>query len=88
MAYMGYKNSNFAFGMGVDCADVRQIVHVGMPDDTESYVQETVRAGRDGKPSLAILLVTRGKCHHPDENIKHNTPSTTHCRRDTLVSRY
>ena len=61
--------STVAFGMGVDCADVRQIVHVGMPDDTESYIQETGWAGRDGKPSLAILLLTKQKFHHPDAGI-------------------
>ena len=31
-----------AFGMGIDCPDVRQIVHIGLPDDTESYVQGPV----------------------------------------------
>lgn len=37
--------ATIAFGMGVDCADVRQILHVGLPDDTSSYIQETGRAG-------------------------------------------
>lgn len=37
-----------AFGMGVDCINVRQIVHWGVASDVESYVQESGRAGRDG----------------------------------------
>ena len=46
--------ATIAVGMGVDCADIRQIVHVGLPDDIHSYmyIQETGRAGRDGQASL------------------------------------
>ena len=33
--------STVAFGMGIDCPDVRQIVHLGPPEDVESYIQET-----------------------------------------------
>ena len=46
-----------AFGMGLDCTDVCQVIHVGAPDDMESYIQETGRGGRDGNLSLATLLV-------------------------------
>ena len=46
-----------AFGMGLDCTDVCQVIHVGAPDDVESYIQETGRGGCDGNLSLATLLV-------------------------------
>lgn len=49
-----------AYGMGVDKSDIRTVVHADVPPSIEAYLQETGRAGRDGRPSEAVLLVSRG----------------------------
>ena len=42
--------------MGIDAKNIYNIVHYGPPHDIEEFIQESTRAGRDGKASLSVLV--------------------------------
>ena len=52
--------ATIAFGMSINCPDIRQVIHWGVPEDPEAYLLESGHAGRDAKHSLAIIMRKKG----------------------------
>ena len=73
-----------AFGMGVDCSNVHQVIHLGVTEDIESYIQGTGRAGRSGEPALTLLLQHGRSNSFADKEILEYQNSKIICRRDFL----
>ena len=76
--------ATIAFGMGIDCPNIRRIIHFGPPSSTESYIQEVGRAGRDGLLSEAIMFHHIGRRLEMEKEIKLYVQNISTCRRDFL----
>ena len=85
-----------AYGMGVDKADIRTVIHRGPPASVEAYLQESGRAGRDMKESKAVMLFSPGDRNRARllsstadgariRKMAEYADNTSKCRRENLL---
>lgn len=66
--------ATIAFGMGVDKANIRRVIHFDLPKSIENYAQEIGRAGRDNQSSQCLLLANKNGLHVLENFVFGDTP--------------
>ena len=74
-----------AYGMGVDKKNIRCVVHYSLSNDIASFLQESGRGGRDGKPTLSIILIEVGEKLRGDDVYSSIFTESTICRRKRML---
>lgn len=77
-----------AFGIGIDCPNIRRVIHLGVPYTMEEYFQEAGRAGRDGLPAEATMYYNAydiSKAKHGLQDTMINFAKSTECKRDIIL---
>jgi ATP-dependent DNA helicase RecQ len=75
------------FGMGLDCPNIRRVIHWGPSTDIELYLQETGRAGRDRQLAVATLYYTNTELGQIDDTaMKEYCRDKDTCRRELLLN--
>jgi ATP-dependent DNA helicase RecQ len=63
-----------AFGMGIDKADVKTVIHIQLPENLENYYQEAGRCGRNGEKAFAVLLTNPSDIQQAENQFIHILP--------------
>jgi hypothetical protein len=77
-----------AFGMGIDCPDIRRVIHIGPPRTMEEYFQEAGRAGRDGNPATSTIYYNSydiSKAKKTMQEVMRTLVKANECRREIIL---